>query len=59
MKKHILVVDDELILFALAKTLKNDAKEHYLKNAISAVGSGAPVKTNSTKSVGCSIKRVE
>jgi peroxiredoxin len=37
----------------------NDAKEHYLKNAITAVGSGAPVKTNSTKSVGCSIKRVE
>ena len=28
MKKHILVVDDdELIVFALAKTLKGDARE--------------------------------
>lgn len=37
----------------------NDAKEHYLKDAITAVATGKPVKTNSTKSVGCSIKRVE
>jgi peroxiredoxin len=37
----------------------NDAKEHYLKDAIAAVGTGKPVKTNSSKSVGCSIKRVE
>ena len=37
----------------------NDAKEHYLKDAIMAVGTGKPVKTNSTKSVGCSIKRLE
>jgi thioredoxin-related protein len=37
----------------------NDAKEHYLKDAIVAVGSGKPVKTNTSKSVGCSIKRVE
>ncbi|MGZ4034345.1 MAG: thioredoxin family protein [Bacteroidia bacterium] len=37
----------------------NDAKEHYLKDAITAVGTGKPVKTNSSKSVGCSIKRVE
>jgi len=37
----------------------NDAKEHYLNDAIIATAAGKPVKTNSTKSVGCSIKRVE
>jgi peroxiredoxin len=37
----------------------NDAKEHFLKDAIASVGTGKPVKTNSSKSVGCSIKRVE
>lgn len=37
----------------------NDAKELYLKDAIAAVAAGKPVKTNSTKSVGCTIKRVE
>lgn len=36
-----------------------DAKEHYLKDAITAVATGKPVKTNSTKSIGCSIKRLE
>ncbi len=36
-----------------------DAKEHFLNDAITAVGTGKPVKTNSSKSVGCSIKRVE
>jgi thioredoxin-related protein len=34
------------------------AKEHYLKDAIDAVAKGTVVKTNSTKSVGCGIKRV-
>lgn len=37
----------------------NDAKEHYLKDAVTAVASGKPVKTNSTKSIGCSIKRLD
>jgi peroxiredoxin len=37
----------------------NDAKEHFLKDAITAVATGKPIKTNSSKSVGCSIKRVE
>ncbi|MBL0330007.1 MAG: thioredoxin family protein [Bacteroidetes bacterium] len=37
----------------------SDAKELYLKDAIVAVGTGKAVKTNSSKSVGCSIKRVE
>lgn len=36
-----------------------DAKEHYLKDAITAITTGKPVKTNSTKSIGCSIKRLE
>jgi hypothetical protein len=35
------------------------AQEHYLKDAILAVSKGEVVKINSTKSVGCSIKRVE
>lgn len=37
----------------------NDAKEHYLKDAVIAVATGKPVKTSSTKSVGCTIKRVD
>ncbi|MCW3102285.1 MAG: thiol-disulfide isomerase [Bacteroidetes bacterium] len=37
----------------------NDAKEHYLKDAVVAIATGKSVKTNSTKSVGCSIKRIE
>jgi peroxiredoxin len=37
----------------------NDAKEHFLKDAIVAVGTGKAVKTSATKSVGCSIKRTE
>jgi len=60
---HVFLFDKKGLAYrgAIDDNIKdvNDAKEHYLKNAISAVGSGAPVKTNSTKSVGCSIKRVE
>jgi thioredoxin-related protein len=37
----------------------NDAKEHFLKDAIIAVAAGKAVKTNSSKSVGCSIKRLD
>jgi peroxiredoxin len=36
-----------------------DAKEHYLKDAVTAIAAGKSIKTNSTKSVGCSIKRME
>ena len=36
-----------------------EAKEHYLNDAINAVGTGGQVKVNSSKSVGCSIKRLE
>jgi len=35
------------------------AKDHYLIDALMALGSGKAIKTNSTKSIGCSIKRVE
>lgn len=35
------------------------AKEHYLIDALMCVGSDKPIKTSSTKSIGCSIKRVE
>ena len=37
----------------------SEVKEHYLNDAIVSVGTGKAVKTNSSKSVGCSIKRVE
>lgn len=36
-----------------------DAKEHFLRDAITAVGVGRAVKTASSKSVGCTIKRIE
>ena len=36
-----------------------EAKEHFLKDALLAVGKGQSVKTNSTKSVGCGIKRLD
>lgn len=38
---------------------EKDVKEHFLKDAITAAAAGKPAKTNSTKSVGCSIKRLE
>jgi peroxiredoxin len=60
---HVFLFDKKGLAYrgAIDDNIKdvNDAKEHYLKNAISAVGTGTAVKTNSTKSVGCSIKRVE
>ena len=37
----------------------NDAKEHYLADAINSVAAGKSVRTNSSKSVGCSIKRLD
>ncbi|MBK7182993.1 MAG: redoxin domain-containing protein [Bacteroidetes bacterium] len=60
---HVFLFDKKGLAYrgAIDDNIKdvNDAKEHYLKNAITAVGTGSTVKTNSTKSVGCSIKRVE
>lgn len=37
----------------------NDAKEYYLADAINSVAAGKSVRTNSSKSVGCSIKRLD
>ncbi|HEX8516854.1 MAG TPA: thioredoxin family protein [Bacteroidia bacterium] len=37
----------------------SDAKEHYLKDAITSAATGKPIRNNSTKSVGCTIKRLE
>ncbi|MBN8695951.1 MAG: thioredoxin family protein [Bacteroidetes bacterium] len=60
---HVFLFDKKGLAYrgAIDDNIKdvNDAKEHYLKDAIAAVGAGKPVKTTSTKSVGCSIKRVE
>ena len=33
------------------------AKEHYLTDAITSIAAGKPISNNSTKSIGCSIKR--
>ncbi len=38
---------------------QNAVKENFLVNAIIATAAGRSLKTNSTKSVGCSIKRME
>ncbi len=38
---------------------ESTVKEHFLKDAMDAVIKGETVKTNSTKSVGCTIKRKE
>ncbi len=60
---HIFLFDKKGLAYrgAIDDNIKDakDAKEHFLKDAIVALGAGKAVKTNSTKSVGCSIKRVE
>jgi thioredoxin-related protein len=60
---HCFLFDKKQLVYrgAIDDNIKdaNDAKEHYLKDAIVAVASGNAVKTNSSKSVGCSIKRME
>lgn len=60
---HIFLFDKKGLAYrgAIDDNIKDakEAKEHFLKDAIMAVGEGKPVKVNSTKSVGCSIKRVE
>lgn len=60
---HIFLFDKKGLAYrgAIDDNIKdaNDAKEHFLKDAIVAIGAGKAVKTNSTKSVGCSIKRLE
>jgi peroxiredoxin len=60
---HVFLFDQKSLVYrgAIDDNIKDPAavKDHFLKDAIVAVGSGKPVKVNSTKSVGCSIKRVE
>lgn len=60
---HVFLFDKNALVYrgAIDDNIKDaaEAKEHFLKDAIVAVGSGKAVKINSTKSVGCSIKRVE
>ncbi len=60
---HCFLFDKKALVYrgAIDDNIKDakDAKEHYLNDALTAVGSGKQVKTNSSKSVGCSIKRLE
>jgi len=60
---HCFLFDKKALVYrgAIDDNIKDakDAKEHYLNDSITAVGSGKQVKTNSSKSVGCSIKRLE
>ena len=36
-----------------------EVKEFYTKDALTSLGKGEKIKTNKTRNVGCSIKRVE
>ncbi|MES2592685.1 MAG: thioredoxin family protein [Bacteroidota bacterium] len=60
---HIFLFDKQALAYkgAIDDNIKDasSAKEHFLKDAIVAVGAGKPVKTTTSKSVGCSIKRLE
>ncbi|MBL7884774.1 MAG: thioredoxin family protein [Bacteroidia bacterium] len=60
---HVFLFDSKGLVYrgAIDDNIKDakDAKELYLKDALIAVGSGKAVKVNSTKSVGCSIKRLD
>jgi len=60
---HVFLFDKKGLAYrgAIDDNIKdeNDAKEHFLKDAIMAVNAGKTVKTNSSKSIGCSIKRIE
>lgn len=60
---HIFLFDNKGLAYrgAIDDNIKdaNDAKEHFLIDAIIAISTGKPVKTNSSKSVGCSIKRLD
>ena len=60
---HVFLFDKKGLAYrgAIDDNIKSasEAKEHYLKDAIVAVANGETVKMSSTKSIGCSIKRVE
>lgn len=59
---HCFLFDKKGLVYrgAIDDNVKDPAsvKEHYLKDAIEAVAKGNQVKINSTKSVGCGIKRL-
>jgi thioredoxin-related protein len=60
---HVFLFDNKGLAYkgAIDDNIKDitAVKENYLKDAITAVGAGKEVKTNSTKSIGCTIKRKE
>lgn len=60
---HVFLFDKKGLAYrgAIDDNIKDPeaVKDYFLKDAIFAVGSGKAVKVNSTKSVGCSIKRAE
>jgi peroxiredoxin len=60
---HVFLFDKKGLVYrgAIDDNIKdvNDAKEHYLADAIAAVGAGRAVKTPTSKSIGCTIKRLE
>jgi peroxiredoxin len=60
---HCFLFDKKSLVYrgAIDDNIKDpkDAKEHFLKDALNAVGLGSAVKVASTKSVGCTIKRIE
>lgn len=60
---HVFLFDKKGLAYrgAIDDNIKSasEAKEHYLNDAIVAVSKGVAVKMNSTKSIGCSIKRIE
>lgn len=60
---HVFLFDKAGLVYrgAIDDNIKDakEAKEHYLNDAITAVAAGRTVKTNSSKSIGCSIKRLE
>ena len=59
---HCFLFDKKQLVYrgAIDDNIKdeNDAKEHYLKDAIADVAAGKAVAISSSKSIGCSIKRM-
>lgn len=60
---HVFLFDNKGLVYkgAIDDNIKDPAavKEHFLSDAIAAVGNGKEIKTSSTKSIGCTIKRKE
>lgn len=61
---HVFLFDKDMKLVytgAIDDNVKNakEVKEFYTKDALTSLGKGEKIKTNKTRNVGCSIKRVE